>query len=198
MAHIIAGHFQEQAQVAAVVDAMLAAGFPEDRISHFYLNPAGQHDLYPIGGDRDESPGAHESGSGVVTGVTAGGTVGAVAGLTGAAAFGPLGPAVGALIGAHVGGLVGSLARMKEPGEPEEDASLPASENNTAPVRRSGLLVAVCAEPGPDQDSAIALLQQGGADELEEADGTIIDGDWQDFDPLQPPRRIDDTRPLPG
>lgn len=71
MAHIIAGHFQQQEQLA--VEKLVGVGFSTDQISSFYVNPPGQHDLYIVGGDRDISPGAKESGHGVVVGAASGG-----------------------------------------------------------------------------------------------------------------------------
>ena len=128
MSQIIAGRFNEQDQVTRAIAAMVDAGFPQDGISSFYLNPPGQHNLYSIGGDRDDSPGAHEASTGVAAGAATGGAVGAGVGLIGAPVFGPVGPAVGALVGAHVGGLIGSLSQMKEKGEDEEPAAAEAQD----------------------------------------------------------------------
>lgn len=193
MSHIIAGRFKEQDQVNRAIDAMVEAGFPQEGISSFYLNPPGQHNLYSIGGDRDDSPGAHETSGGVVTGAATGGAVGAGVGLIGAPVFGPVGPAVGALVGAHVGGLIGSLSQMKEKGEHEEitpaDTHSDASDN-TRHQRKSGLMLAVSADGDQAQQSAVSLLRQLGADDIEQAQGTIINGDWQDFDPLEPPHLL--------
>ncbi len=58
MAHIIAGYLQQQEQVQEAINQLIGAGFAKKKISAFYVNPAGQHDLYPIGGDQDKSPGA--------------------------------------------------------------------------------------------------------------------------------------------
>ena len=200
MAHIIAGRFQEQEQVTQVIDAMLDAGVAQDRICSFYLNPPGQHNLYPIGGDREDSPGAHETAAGVATGATTGGVVGAAVGLTGAPFFGPVGPAVGALVGAHVGGLIGSLTQMKEKGEGEAATEEDDGDANATRQRKSGMLVAVSLDgtQGLDalgaadnrQQEIVRVLHLFGADDIEEADGVIIDGDWQDFDPLQAPKLI--------
>ncbi len=193
MSHIIAGRFKEQDQVTRAIEAIVDAGFAREGVCSFYLNPPGQHNLYSIGGDRDDSPGAHETTAGVATGAATGGAVGAGVGMIGAPVFGPVGPAVGALVGAHVGGLIGSLSQMKEKGEHEEtsadDAHVDVSDN-TLHQRKSGLMMAVCADGAQAQESAVALFQQLGAEDIEEAEGTIINSDWQDFDPLQPPRLL--------
>src|SRR5690606_36735755 len=57
MATIIAGRFAQQEEVQHAIAALQQAGAPAAQITSFYVNPQGQHDLYPVGGDRDESPG---------------------------------------------------------------------------------------------------------------------------------------------
>src|SRR6478736_10552046 len=101
---IIAGRFQTQPEANHAIEELQRSGFEREHISTFYVNPPGQHDAYPIGGDRAHSPGAKETDKGVATGAVAGAAVGAVAGTP---VFGPLGTALGSLVGAHVGGLVG-------------------------------------------------------------------------------------------
>ena len=93
MSTIVAGHFQLQDQVAHARDELIQAGFPEGRISAFFLNQPGQHDMTAIGGDHMLSPGAHESPNNVVKGAATGGAVGAAIGLATAPVTGPLGPA---------------------------------------------------------------------------------------------------------
>lgn len=72
MSHIIAGHFQTQDEIAEARAALQGAGFGAEDISAFYANPQGQHDVHPLGGDHDDSPGAKESSEGVVQGGGAG------------------------------------------------------------------------------------------------------------------------------
>ena len=106
MATIIAGRFKTQSQVEQAVLALQEAGFPAARISSFYVNPPGQHDLYPIGGDEDNSPGAENTDRGAVAGLA----VGAAAGLMVSPIVGPIGPMVGAYVGAFMGGLAATRA----------------------------------------------------------------------------------------
>lgn len=187
MSTIIAGRFQEQIEVQSAIEKLQNAGFPADKISSFFVNPAGQHDLYPIGGDHALSPGAKESDTGVAAGAIAGGVIGAAT----APILGPVGPVTGGLLGAHVGGLVGSLSRMKEKGEAENTSSDAADEvDNTEPVRKSGMLVAVSVNDDDRRNQAIELFRSLGAADLESAEGTIEDGDWNDFDPIAPPRFV--------
>jgi len=185
MSTIIAGHFQLQEDTSRAREALLAAGFTEDRISTFFVNPPGQHNMLDIGGDRDKSPGAKESDAGVAKGVATGSAVGAVVGAATAPVTGPLGAVVGALVGGHVGSLY-SFSHMKESGEPEQ-----GSIANQVEQRPSGMLVAVAVDGSDDtlaqEQRAIDVLRQLGAHHIEEAEGVIVNGDWQDFNPLSLP-----------
>ncbi|CAN5441760.1 hypothetical protein BH11PSE11_BH11PSE11_30460 [soil metagenome] len=184
MTHIIAGRMQQQDQVEHAISRLIEAGFSEDQITSFYVNPPGQHDMFPLGGYRDKSPGAKESDEGMARGAAAGGAIGAAVGIASAPVTGPVGTAVGALVGAHIGSLVGSLSEMKEKGEGEvggENADLP---------RRSGMVVAVGVSDPAKEDDIIEVLESIGADQIELAEGTIVDGNWEDFNPLQPPRLL--------
>jgi len=180
---IIAGRLDEQSKVEKVVEQLQRAGFAREHISSFYVNPQGQHDVYPIGGDRQESPGAKEAGKGMA----AGAATGAAVGIAAAPLLGPVGPAAGGMVGAYVGGLIGGLSQMKEkgdPGERSEDAP------NAQPIREAGMLVAVAVDDPAQEEHAIDMLRAAGASDIERAEGTIDNGDWSDFNPLAAPDRI--------
>jgi hypothetical protein len=183
MSHIIAGHFQTQDEIAGARAALQNAGFGAEDISAFYANPQGQHDVHPLGGDHDDSPGAKESSEGVVQGGSAGAVAGAVAGSAAIPVAGPLGPVVGALVGAHVGSLF-SLSKMKDAGEPEEGRE---GDENMVPPRKSGMMIAVAVADDGQAQRALELLRGLGATALERAEGTISAGDWRDFDPTSRP-----------
>ena len=185
MSTIIAGHFQLQDEIADARIALLGAGFAAERISAFYVNPQGQHDVYALGGDHDKSPGAKESDEGVVQGGAGGAVAGALAGSAAIPVAGPLGPVVGALVGAHIGSLF-SLSKMKEAGEPEDGHE---GHKNMAPPRKSGMLIAVAVADQDQERKALDVLRGLGALDLERADGQISGGDWRDFDP--------NSRPVP-
>ncbi|MGZ3241428.1 MAG: hypothetical protein ACXWJK_14350, partial [Burkholderiaceae bacterium] len=155
-----------------------------DKICAFYLNPAGQHDLFPIGGDRDKSPGAKESGHTMARGAVTGGIIGGAAGTAGVMVAGPVAPVVGALVGAHIGSLMGSLSGMKEKGEQEQD------NENTDIQRKAGMMVAVSTDQTANEHDAVEILRSLGAEQIERADGTISEGNWEDFDPLRTPTLI--------
>lgn len=171
---IIAARFEQQDEAQRAVAALQQAGAPADQISTFYVNPAGQHDLYPIGGDRDESPGSEDSDKGSAAGMGVGGAVGGAAGLATAPVTGPLGAVVGSLLGAHVGSLMGSLSQTD-------------NAEDFPPTRRAGMLVAVSISSQDEEQRAIDTLRTIGPTHLERAEGQIVEGDWVDFDPLSSP-----------
>jgi hypothetical protein len=183
MSTIIAGHFQLQDEVEQARRALVDAGFPDARISGFYLSQPGQHDMTPIGGDHLHSPGAKESPQGVAEGAGAGAAVGAVAGAATSPVTGPLGPVVGGLVGAHVGSLF-SFSKMKDAGEREEGEPGGHAPRENRPA---GMLVAVAFDDPGQEQRAVDVLRALGAHHIERAKGNIVDGDWADFDPASPP-----------
>jgi hypothetical protein len=176
---IIAGLFQQQSEAEDTVEELLHAGFGRAQVSSFYVNPIGLRDM-PAG----KSPGAKESDRGVAVGAVAGGAVGVAV----APFLGPVGAVTGGLVGAHVGGLAGSMSKMKEPGDTGEQAQDP---ENAAPLRHSGMMVAVGVDDREQEDRAINVLRSCGATDVERAQGTIIDGDWSDFDPVTAPALVE-------
>ncbi|MDL2357390.1 MAG: hypothetical protein QFF03_19220 [Pseudomonadota bacterium] len=183
MSTVIAGHFQLQDEVDQARSELLGAGFREGQISAFFVNQPGQHDLTPIGGDHQVSAGAKETPIGVLEGAAAGGVVGVALGAATAVVTGPVGPIVGGLVGAHVGSLF-SFSKMKEGGEAEQ-----GGENQLEP-RKPGMLVAVAVDDAAGEQRALEVLRDLGAHHLERAEGSIVGGDWVDFDPLSMPAII--------
>lgn len=185
MSTIIAGHFQLQDEIQRAREELVAAGFPADQITGFYLSQPGQHDRTPIGGDHLTSAGAKETPVGVLEGEMTGGAVGAAIGAATIPVTGVLGPLVGGLVGAHVGSLY-SFHKMKDKGEPEAGSD---HENELEP-RPAGMVIAVACASAADEDRALAVLRRLGAHHIERANGTITNGDWGDFDPLSVPQLI--------
>lgn len=179
MSTIIAGRFEQQSAAEDTIEELVRAGFARERVASFYVNPAGQHATFPIGGDEAISPGAKESGKGVAVGAAAGAAVGVAA----APFLGPVGMVTGGLVGAHVGGLVGSMSEMKEKGEIGEHGE---DIENAAPQRKAGMIVAVSADDHGLENRAIDLLRSLGASDIERAEGTVENGDWTDFNPITP------------
>ncbi|AEK60140.1 membrane protein [Collimonas fungivorans] len=184
MSSIIFGRFQLQDDVHYAVSKLVQAGYPREAICSFYLNPAGQHDIYPIGGDRDKSPGAEKTDTGLAAGAAVGAGMGAG---VGAAVVPVIGPVLGSLVGAHLGGLVGSLDATKD------SRGKDAKDNDSRQeIRKSGMRVAVAVADDRQESAATALLKALGATDMERGNGTIADGDWRDFDPLSKPCYIDE------
>jgi hypothetical protein len=180
MSTIIAGHFQLQDEVEQARQALVDAGFDAGRVSAFFVNQPGQHDMTAIGGDHLVSPGAKESPAGLAEGAGGGAAIGIAAGAATAPVTGPLGPVVGALLGAHVGSLF-SFTRMKERGETEQGGE------QVPELRVAGMLVAVAFDDAAQEARAIDVLRKLGAHHIERARGNIVDGDWADFDPSSTP-----------
>jgi hypothetical protein len=179
MATILAGRFQLQDEVQAAIATLQDAGFAAGRISSFYVNPPGQHDMHGIGGDRDKSPGAEDTGKGAGAGIGAGGAVGAAVGVATTPILGPVGAVTGALVGAYAGSLMGSMSQTDEVEEIPD-------------MRQAGMLLAVAVDNADDEQRALDTLRRAGAFHLERANGQIINGDWIDFDPLSLPNYIRD------
>jgi hypothetical protein len=180
MSTIIAGHFLLQDEVDEARRELVGAGFRDERISAFFVNQPGQHDMTPIGGDHLQSAGAKETPIGVLEGTAAGGVVGAALGAATSIVTGPVGPIVGGLVGAHVGSLF-SFSKMKEGGEAEEGGE------NAAEPRKPGMLVAVAIDDAAEEARVLEVLRDLGAHHIERAEGSVVDGDWVDFDPLSMP-----------
>lgn len=187
MSSIIIGRFQLQDEIDYAVEELVQAGYPRETITTFYLNPAGQHDLYPVGGDRDKSPGAKDTDAGVAVGASTGAVVGATVGAASLPITGPAGPALGGLVGAHVGSLLGSLNATEDSGRSNDGGH----HAQGVEVRKAGMRVAVAVAEPQAQDRAIALLQSLKAIDVEHCEGVIAGGEWEDFDPLSPPHYVD-------
>lgn len=174
MTTIISGRFEQQTAAQQAVASLQNAGFPGPGISTFFVNPAGQHDRFMVGGDQDESPGAKDSDRGAAAGTGIGGVAGAAAGVLTTPLTGPAGALGGAALGAYVGSLIGSMAGTDDADE-------------MPPVRAAGMLVAVAVGDAANQQDAIDALRAAGATAMERAEGQIIDSQWVDFDPLSSP-----------
>ena len=189
MARIIAGRFDTQQQADAALEGLRSAGLQQDEIGSFYLMPAGQHDLQPMGGDTPHhSEGTKHAGKTGATGAALGGAAGLAIGTAAAAAMEPGFTAVAAAAGAAVGAYAGSLAGGLSGTRQDDPSKVSPGEPAT---RRSGVIVAVCVDREGAEDQAIEALRARGAQDLERADGTWSNGTWGDFDPLRAPELVD-------
>ena len=189
MANIIAARFDTQAQADLALETLKAAGFQSADCTSFYLNPAGQHAQYPLGGDSHHDEGTKESGKKAATVAAIGGVTGLALGTaTGAALGEPVFTVAGAIAGAGIGGYVGALAgglTGSRSGDPQQ-ASV------EEPVERaSGMMVAVRVDSSGSEEQAVQAFRARGALEIERAEGDWRDGAWVDFDPRRTPDLID-------
>lgn len=191
MGTIILGHFREQSPAENTSRELLRTGFSSGEMCLFYINPQGQHNIHPLGGDEDESPGTHEASGGAIRGALQGGGGGALLGAAMLPVLGPIAPLLGAAVGAYGGSLVGALSNMED--NPTEDTP-DTGPDSTPPGQphKAGVVLAVAVSTPEQRQKAIAILRGHTADaeDVEEANGTLRDGDWIDFDPLAPRKAV--------
>ena len=189
MTTIITGNFQQQDEAKRAVSDLAGAGFATDQTTTFFVNPPGQHDLTPVGGDEDESPGTEGAAGGSASGAAVGGAIGVAVGLATLPMLGPGAAVAAAGVGAYAGSLYGALGATDDRNNPETQAAREEFRRGSPP-RKSGMLVAVTAPASARQDAAILILRAHGATDIERREGTIVAGDWTDFNPLTPLRLV--------
>ncbi|MFL9894162.1 hypothetical protein SAMN02787142_7267 [Burkholderia sp. WP9] len=189
MSLIVAARFTTFPAAEDAAQKLFNAGFVEEDVTLFFVNPRGQHARYPIGGDTGTDAGAKGAPKGAGLGVTIGAVAGAVVGVAIFAAFSA--PVIVSLIaagvGAYVGSLVGAMARTREGGQAGHRS--PFHEE----TRDSGVLVAVHVSPDNQFDAARVLREAGGV-AIERASGRWQQGRWADFDPLKKPVPLNEFR----
>lgn len=189
MTTIITGNFQQQDEARQALSDLAGAGFAADQTTTFFVNPPGQHDLYAVGGDQDESPGTEDAAGGSASGAAIGGAVGVAVGLATLPALGPGAIVAAAGAGAYTGSLYGALGSTDDKKNPETQAAR-KELRHSKPPRKSGMLVAVSAPASAQQDTAIRILRAHHATDIERTEGTIVAGDWTDFNPLTPLKAV--------
>jgi hypothetical protein len=185
MSLIVAARFTTFPTAEEAAQRLFNSGFVEEDVTLFYVNPAGQHARYPIGGDIATDVGAAEAPKGAGKGVTIGAVVGAAVGVGIFTVFAAplLVSIIAAAVGAYVGSLAGAMAHTRKGGRlgrhsPHQDEE-----------RDSGVLLAVHVSPDSQYEAARILRDAGGA-AIERATGRWQQGRWADFDPTRPPDTI--------
>ena len=181
MSIIVAGRFDTAEQSESTVQDLLSGGFLKTDASTFFVNPPGQHDQFPVGGDQDADANASKAHVGAAAGAAAGTAVGAAAAL----AIPGLGPALAlgvVALGAYTGSLAGTLAKLGD--------RQAARESDASPGRHSGMLVAVHVIDATAEHKALDILRRHGAADIERREGVWQDGEWKDFDPVAPPAKV--------
>ena len=189
MSLIVAARFDTFDEAAAAARKLFAEGFTEDDIHTFYINTAGEHARYPLGGDRVADPDAKGGHFGAAAGASALGLLFALLGglIAARLAASILIVIAAAGVGAYLGALAGALwvvgrGRRRPGGGRAPDAH--------PELRQAGVMLALHVPPERDA-LARAVLSEAGGQDIERAHGRWLDGKWEDFDPLTPPRRVD-------
>ena len=179
MSRIIAGRFDATVDADGAIEALRREGFAREEIDSFYVAPAGQNDMTPLGGDAPRaSAGARFAGFGAVAGALGGALVGVLAALAIGSRYGAVAVLFAAGLGAYLGSFLGAMRKVR--GARPSEASI---EHPVEP--KAGRLVAVRADrPGTDS-AALRVLREFRARDLGLADGTWRNG-WKDFDPRAP------------
>src|SRR5258708_9040497 len=72
MSKIIAGGFETLDGANAALQRLTEAGVAKKYLCTYRVNPPGMHGTYPLGGDRDKSPGAKHTEDGAAKGAAVG------------------------------------------------------------------------------------------------------------------------------
>lgn len=178
---IISGRFDTLAQAQQAEAMLIGREFTEDDICSFALNPPGQHDADPVGGDGQADDNSRQAGPDTAKGsaIGLGAGLAAVAVAVPAAGVAVAVVAAAAGVGAYTGSLAGALHGMG----PEQQKTT----GKTADPRPAGVLIAVRAADDAGAQSAQEALQSTGARDIEIAAGIWRDGSWADFDPQSTP-----------
>jgi hypothetical protein len=189
MATIIAGGFETYVQAQEAKRRLSEAGVNSEYLCEFRVNPPGMHDATPIGGDRDESPGAQNVDSGATKGAAVGAAVGTAAGVAITPFLGPAGIVAGAGVGAYTGSLVGGMKKgVDETAQPDHTI-----------VRPAEALIAVNLDgAGVAEEAIVRAFEESGAWQIERTEGHWEDGEWADFNPLDAPHLIGGRDPEAG
>ena len=177
MPNIVAAEFDDFKVVAAALSSLSAAGFAPTDVDTYFLNAAGQHARFPIGGDQDEDPEAHGAEKGALAGAAIGGAAGVALGLLAAPLAGGAAAAGAIAAGVYAGSLAGAVHSLGK----GHEAVHPAVS------RPAGVVLAVHAPTRLEQERVMAIFRRHGAKAIEEAQGVWKNGAWQDFDPVSIP-----------
>lgn len=182
MTTIVAGRFETREPAEKALRALVGRGFHHADTSEFFVNPPGQHANLPTGGDQFADAESSKAHVGAGVGAAAGTAVGIAAAAAVSGVGLPLAAGIVAL-GAFGGSFLGAMSKLGDSGDAERlDAS---------PGRRGGEMVAVRVLNEEAERTAIDVLREHGAQDIERREGEWRDGEWVDFDPVAPPATIE-------
>jgi hypothetical protein len=189
MSLIVAARFITFPAAESAAERLFRAGFVEEDVSLFFVNPRGQHARYPISGDQKTDAASVDAPKGAGMGVTIGAVIGAIVGVGIFTAISApvLVSAIAAGVGAYIGSLVGAMYRTRDTGQNVRPEHVHYEQ------RDSGVLLAVHVTPETQQQAAQVLRDAGGAS-IERATGRWQQGRWADFDPTRPPQPVQAER----
>lgn len=192
MSLIVAGRFTTFADAEVAANRLFDAGFVQEDVTLFFVNPRGQHARFPIGGDRHTDPQSAQASKGAGKGGAIGAVIGAAVGVALFSAFSSpfLVLVVAAGVGAYIGSLAGAMSHTRGGGK-LPDHAVPHE------ARDSGVLVAVHVSPDNQADAA-RVLREAGSLEVERAHGRWQHGRWADFDPTKDVEPIAASSPSPA
>lgn len=184
MSLIVAGRFTTFAAAEAAARQLFAAGFVEEDVNLFFVNPRGQHahaaaSLHAV--PFSFNPAKHP-GRGAVLGAAAGAVVGVA--LFAAISASVIVAVSAAGVGAYVGALLGATVQARANASPPIDEVVRHAVHHK--TRDSGVLVAIHVSPD-NQTSAAQVLASAGGQAIERTTGRWQQGRWADFDPTKPP-----------
>src|SRR5690606_27464938 len=117
MALIVAARFDTFEEAERAAASLMDRGIAGEELHTFFVNPAGWHDRYPLGGDRAADPNSKGAPATAVAGAALVGIVGAVLG--GAITWLFSAPALmivgGIAVGAYIGSLAGAMYSLGRP-----------------------------------------------------------------------------------
>ena len=182
MAKLVTGRLDDADQLRRTLAQLAQAGFEKHEYGTFYVGPAGQHDIFPIGGDAYRDAATEDSAGGAAAGAAVGGAAGLAVGAVAAVAL-PIAGLAAALaatgVGAYVGSLMGAMSQTRHAHRSESTPEHPVEP-------QGGVRIAVNVErPGTEQ-RATDILRQAGANDIVPAEGVWHDRQWKDFDPRVP------------
>jgi predicted lipid-binding transport protein (Tim44 family) len=179
MSRIIAGRFDATVDADAAIEALRREGFKREEIDSFYVAPAGQNAMTPLGGDAPQaSAGSRFAGFGAIAGALAGGLLGMLIGFAIDSRYGAVAVLFAAGLGAYLGSFVGTMRKLR--GGRRDEASV---EHPLEP--KAGRMIAVNVDRPATDERALKVLREFGARDVGRADGTWRNG-WKDFDPRAP------------
>ena len=189
MSLIVAARFDTFPSAENAARRLFADGIAEEDVSIFFVNPAGQHGTYPLGGDEASDSGARGAHVGAALGAGLIGVAGAALGalIWAYAGVSPLALIITVGVGAYIGSLGGALLATKS-------AGLPRARGQSTGIRKAGVLASV--HVTRENEALVArLLKDCGGMDVEKAAGRWRDGNWIDFDPVAPPVLSDKVEP---